>query len=148
MSAPKSSKAYGKPWGDTTVPNGQTKADIDKVIRKWDRFAKIQWTETCDALMLRFQSQGANYVFLMRQYDDDPHENRRTVRAVLWYLKGLLGLESDADDLLYPERALLPYREFAPGVTFADALADETSQAAIMHALGGSPLALSDGVAS
>jgi hypothetical protein len=145
MSAPKSSRAYGKPWGDTTVPNGQTKAEIDKVVRKWDRFAKIQWTETHEALMLRFQSQGANYVFLMRQYEDDPHENRRTVRAVLWYLKGLLGLESESDDLLYPERALLPYREFAPNVTFGDALKDEASQATILSALGGGQLALTEG---
>lgn len=148
MSAPRSSRAYGKQWGDTTVPVGQSKAEIDKTIRKFDRFAHIQWTDSPSVLQLRFRSNMRNYVFAMPQYEDDPSENRRTVRAVAWYLKGLLGLDVEKDDPLYPERALLPYLEMAPDLTVADMLEDDTARAKISTALGGRQLALSDGEAS
>jgi len=147
MSAPKASRAYGKQWGDTTVPVGQSKAEIDKTIRKFDRFAHIQWTDSPSVLQLRFRSNMRNYVFSMPQYEDDPSENHRTVRAVAWYLKGLLGLDVEKDDPLYPERALLPYLEMAPDFTVADMLEDDTARAKIGTALGGRQLALSDGEA-
>jgi hypothetical protein len=142
MSAPKSSRAYGKAWGDTTVPIGNTQGEIDKVIRKYDCFAAIQWTSTLDSLQLRFRSNGRNYLFVMAQFEDDPHENRRTVRAVLWFLKGLFGLDVDAGDVLDPARALLPYLEIAPDVTLSDALEDPDHIQVIQHALGGIQLAL------
>ena len=145
MSAPKASRAYGKMWGDTTVAVGATKAEIDKVIRKYDRFAQIQWTESRNVLQLRFRSNARKYVFTMAQYEDDPHESRRTVRAVLWYLKGLMGLGTQEGDVLYPERALLPYVEVTPNVTLGDALEDDSSRAKIAGVLGGGRLALTDG---
>lgn len=137
MSAPKASKAHGKAWGDTTVSVGQSQADVDKVIRKYDPFAAIQWTSGPTLLQLRFRMNGRNYVFDMPQYTDDPHENRRTVRAVLWFLKGVFGLGVDSDDVLFPERALLPYVEVAPDLTLHRALADPATVTAISDALGG-----------
>lgn len=137
MSAPKASKAHGKAWGDTTVPVGQSQADIDKVIRKYDPFAAIQWTSGPALLQLRFRMNGRNYVFDMPQYPEDAHENRRAVRAVLWFLKGVFGLGVDSEDILFPERALLPYVEVAPDLTLHRALADPVSVDAISAALGG-----------
>lgn len=145
MSAPKTSRAYGKAWGDTTVAVGATKAEIDKVVRKYDRFSQIQWTEGHDTLQLRFRSNGRNYVFTMAQYEDDPHESRRTVRAVHWFLKGLFGLGTEKGDPLYPERALLPYVETAPNVTVGDALENDVMLAKISGVLNGGRLALTDG---
>src|SRR5574340_520853 len=114
--------ATGKRFGRTAIEVCNSAGELQRLLGRCKLVEASQVTTHAAGWIVRWQMEGKSYLLAVPSLPQDPQEERRLWRVVVWYMDTLLAAVDSG--LFTPMRLFGGLREVAPGITVTDLLAD------------------------